>query len=129
MARKNKRAGKFRLPKKVAGYKIPKVLRKSDILIQLIQSPRVREVCAAGMMAAAAALVGNKNVRQAAGDAASKGSTQFAELVSAIGSVALALLGKGETKREDEQAIIDDGPPPAETSNRRAMPVRGNGPH
>ena len=129
MAGKKKNARKFRLPKKIAGYKIPRSLRKSDILVQLAQNPKVREICAAGMVAAAAALVGSKNARHAAGDTTSTGGSQLAELVSTIGSVASALLRKSETARDGQTSTIEDGQPSAKGTSKGTMPAEGSGPH
>jgi len=49
------KAGKTRVPKKVAGVKVPKTLRKSKTLDTLLGSPFGREVLAGALVAAAGA--------------------------------------------------------------------------
>lgn len=66
MAKKKKKA----LPKKIAGVKIPKTLRKSAGSLEAMLETRLgREILASGLMAMAGSLLGSKNVRHAAADA------------------------------------------------------------
>ncbi|HYG86014.1 MAG TPA: hypothetical protein VD978_07125 [Azospirillum sp.] len=61
-------AKSFKVPKKIAGVKIPKHLRKS--VAGLITSPLGREVAAAALTAMAGVLASsNRQVREAAGEA------------------------------------------------------------
>lgn len=81
MAKKEKTKGKepkskSALPKKVAGVKVPKQLRKgSDSLSSLITSPLAREVVADALIAIAGALAGSKTAR----DSAAKAGTGVAK--------------------------------------------------
>jgi hypothetical protein len=50
-------AKKFKVPKKIAGVKVPKQLRRSE------HHPGQRELAAAALIAVAGALLGNKKVR------------------------------------------------------------------
>ena len=61
---------KNKLPKKIAGVKIPKALRSSGgAVAQIAQNPVAREIFAAALVAAAAALASNKKVQRATGTA------------------------------------------------------------
>jgi hypothetical protein len=85
MAKKAKKAkDKSALPKKVAGVKVPKSLRKnSDSLSSLIASPLAREVVADALIAIAGALAGNKKSREAVTKAASNAAKTGARAGSA----------------------------------------------
>lgn len=96
-----------KLPKHVAGFKVPKDLRKSGAkLIEAANSPVGRQVLAAGMTAlAAAAAARSKPVREAAANAAETtadtakvatdaGMTQAGEIVDALANAAGAALLK-----------------------------------
>lgn len=66
MAKKSKK-----LPKKIAGVKVPKTLRKSAPVIGgLLKSNAGREAVAAGLVAMAGALAGTKKGRKVTADAA-----------------------------------------------------------
>ena len=57
MAKKSKSKSKLKLPKEVAGVKVPKGLRKqAKNLLQIIDTPAGRELAAAGLTLAATAL-------------------------------------------------------------------------
>lgn len=76
--------GKAKLPKKVAGVKIPKKLRKAGGAARdLLDKPVVSEMVAAAMMAAAASLADSRSGRKAraeVGDAASEAMKQGAAI-------------------------------------------------
>ncbi len=71
------------MPKKVAGVKVPKELRKgSDSLSALITSPLAREVVADALIAIAGALAGNKKAR----DTVTKAGSQAGAAVMDAGA-------------------------------------------
>jgi hypothetical protein len=86
------------LPKKVAGFKVPKRLRKSRLLGSLLASPLGRQIVAdaltAGAAAAAATLV---QKREEVGDTAEagvrKGARTMAVLTEAVENAADAVVG------------------------------------
>lgn len=91
---------KKRLPKQVAGIKIPKELRKSaGALLMMAQAPVVREAIATGLIAAATALTGSqsgrrtaKKMKDEAGEAADKGMDQINQTTQAIGAAVVAAM-------------------------------------
>jgi hypothetical protein len=73
MAKKAKKAkAKAALPKKVAGVKVPKEIRNSGSLAQLVTSPLARELVADALIAVAGVLAGNKRTREAVTGAGAK---------------------------------------------------------
>ena len=60
----------LKLPKKIAGVKVPKGLRQPSTLIDVLNNPVGRLVVAEALIAAAAALKNYKPVAQAAGQVA-----------------------------------------------------------
>lgn len=65
MANKSKKAKNNRLPKRIAGVKVPKRLRKSSgSMLALAQTPVVREIIASGLVAAAAAMAGSEGAKK-----------------------------------------------------------------
>ncbi|MCV9966120.1 hypothetical protein OIU34_30060 [Pararhizobium sp. BT-229] len=77
---------KNRIPKKVAGYKVPKTIRKSSMIRSLLASDIGRDVLAnaltAGAGAAAAVLVSE---REEIGDATKKGARKGARAMGLAG--------------------------------------------
>lgn len=77
---------KNRIPKKVAGYKVPKTIRKSSVIRSLLASDIGRDVLAnaltAGAGAAAAVLVSE---REEIGDATKKGARKGARAMGLAG--------------------------------------------
>jgi hypothetical protein len=68
MPKKAKTAAKLKLPKEVAGVKIPKGLRKqAKKIVELIDSPAGRELAVAGLSLAASSLVAKTGNEQAKG--------------------------------------------------------------
>ena len=96
--KKARKAEKSVSPKTVGGHKMPKALRKFPLLTQISQNALAREVCAAGLMAAAAALMKNGKVRQKVSDAASRSGPQAAELASCIGRAVIDAIGNATDK-------------------------------
>lgn len=75
---------KHRIPKRVAGIKVPKELRKkAEQVLDLADSPAIRQLAGAALMSAAAALAEKQAVRRASARKAgttSKGDDPAAEL-------------------------------------------------
>jgi len=120
-------AKKAKLPKKIAGVKVPKKLRKGGgSLLALIESPIGRRVAADALIAVAGVLAGNDRTRGAvaaagrevadAGEAAASGSADVARQVAevATGVVAEAarhvlpasLTGEDERSRRSRDADV-----------------------
>jgi len=94
MAGKSKKV----LPKRIAGFKVPKSLRKSRLLGSLLASPLGRQVVAdalvAGAGAGAAVLVRERQeVADAAGTGARKGARGMALATEALESAMSAMMG------------------------------------
>ncbi|KAA2237428.1 hypothetical protein [Salinarimonas soli] len=78
-----KKAKAKKLPKTIAGVKIPKELRrKGGSLVDILESPTARMIAAEALMALAGALAGNRTSRQAiagAGQDAAEAGAQAAD--------------------------------------------------
>ena len=89
MAKKDKKSG---VPKKVAGVKIPKSVRKSNPLSTLFNSSLGREILADALIAAAgaaAAALTRTRTAEAAGHSAAKAGAEASDAVqTAAGAVA-----------------------------------------
>jgi hypothetical protein len=87
MGKKAKKAkDKKSAPKKVAGVKVPKGMRKGgDSLASLVTSPLARELVADALIAIAGALAGNRKAR----DAAAKAGSKVAKAGAQAGSAAM----------------------------------------
>ena len=89
-----------KLPKKIAGVKVPKKLRKSgNKLIEVANTPAGRELLAAGLIAAGAALAKAQkqkrhNAAEPAGDPAERGAEVAGQLGAAMGAAANAALDR-----------------------------------
>lgn len=86
------------IPKKIAGLKVPKTLRKSKTLHSLLQSPMGREIVAnaltAGAGAAAAVLLRNRDeIEHAAAGGARKGARAHSVASDAMQEGASAIIG------------------------------------
>jgi len=109
-----------KLPKKIAGVKIPKKLRKSGgKLIEVANTPAGRELIAAGLVAAGTALAAKAKARRNSQDApadrldpAERGAQMAGQIGATLGAAANAaldrLLGTAPTDRPPE-----DTPPKA----------------
>jgi hypothetical protein len=88
---KNKanKSGKKKLPKKIAGVKVPKELRKAgDQLAKIVQEPLAREIALAAL---AAGLAARKDVRKAAEQAALEAGDTAEDVAQNTGWVSAAL--------------------------------------
>jgi hypothetical protein len=111
MARKTK----SKLPKTIAGVKVPKALRKSGAVRRLMASPLGREILAGVMIAAAAALAKQlPNVRQiarAGGTGAAANSparTAAGALVEVVSDAARNILGRSQPTGTGRDMAPDD---------------------
>jgi hypothetical protein len=89
---------RMRIPKRIAGLKIPKAVRKSKLLRSLLGSPMGRTIVAdalvAGAAAAAAALVREREeIADAAKAGTKKGARTVAVLSEAVQDAADAVMG------------------------------------
>lgn len=110
-----------KLPKRIAGTKVPKRVRKSGLWSGWVNSPLGRELIASALVAAAAAIVGDKGTRQgkkASAGQASGGSSRIAQTIAdaAIDMVSRRLGGS------DQQA-----PAPAPTPAQGDASVKKRG--
>lgn len=107
----------MKLPKTIAGWKVPKPLRRSSgSLIRLIDSPLGRQVMANALVAAAGALVANRDARRAVGHGGTEAtgtlrSATDAALVAVADGVRSVLPG-GQSDTETDRAG-EDRPQPA----------------
>jgi hypothetical protein len=84
----------FKIPKKIAGVKVHKQLRKSGrSLTDFMDTPLGREIVAAALTAIAGVLVGSKRTREVVGDAGQEVAHAGAKSTSAVGSVARSVTG------------------------------------
>lgn len=82
-----------KLPKKVAGVKIPKGLRKAgEAAVDLAQQPAVGEFVAAALTAAAASLMADSKAGKAVRREAADGASESLKEASAIGSAVKKVL-------------------------------------
>ncbi|MGQ9365283.1 hypothetical protein [Azospirillum sp. ST 5-10] len=78
----------FKLPKRIAGVKVPKHLRKSGgSLGSLLESPMARQILADALVAAAGALAANRGTRQAVSHAGSGAAETVRDAAGAIAGV------------------------------------------
>lgn len=87
----------FKLPKKIAGIKIPKAIRNSSgSIVQFLETPQGREIAASALAAMAAAITSNKKARHAVADAgrgtANTGSSLTRGIAEAATGVATGVL-------------------------------------
>ena len=79
---------KIRLPKKIAGVKIPKSLRKSNLsLAGLLKTPEGRETVAGVLTAVAGALLTDRHTRHAVANAGHEVAKTGAQATSATGNI------------------------------------------
>lgn len=129
MAKDGKKKNK--IPKQVAGIKVPKKLRKAgNRAVKLAQDPVVSEVVAAALLSAAAALrEGSSSDRKGAAAAADGGAEDVRRQASALGDslkgLALdfarrALEGLGDSERAKAEAKPAANAPVAASERRDA---------
>jgi hypothetical protein len=107
---------KAKLPKRIAGIKVPKALRKSGgSLAGLVESPAGRKVLAEALMAVAGVLMGGKAAQEAgAGKAAARAGHGVAETGSGLGHVLRDVAGAtvGAVAEVVRDAAAKPAPPP-----------------
>lgn len=88
---------KNKLPKKIAGFKLPKTLRKSRLLRSMLGSEQGQRILAdalvAAATAAAAVLTGKSETAQAAGDKAVRGTRSAGRLAKEMAQSAASAVG------------------------------------
>jgi hypothetical protein len=114
-------ARKMALPKKVAGFKVPKRLRKSRLLRSLLANPLGRQVVAdalvAGAGAGAAVLV---RERREVGDAAEKGARKGARgLALATEAVESAAGAMMDVVSDAARSMLPEEPKPRKRKGPR----------
>ncbi len=115
-------AKKIKLPKKVAGYRVPKSVRKSTLLRALLNNPMGRDVLAnaltAGAGAAAAVLVENREDIAKAGKKGAKKGVQAAALAGeAAQSAVNAMIG---VVRDAAHTFLPEGKQNATREGKRS---------
>ena len=132
MGKKKDKGGKDKLPKTIAGVKVPKELRKGGQFAKLMHDPMVREIALAAL---AAALAARKDTRhaakratrdagEAAGDVAESAGRSAGWVKAALGAAAL------EAGRMVIDAIEDAGARPkgnGRTSSDESIGAAGAG--
>lgn len=125
---------KMKIPKEIAGVKIPKTLRDSGkAAMKLAQNPMARELLSAGLIATAAAVTANSRARKAArqsgkeaGEALSGAASAASDSATRIGA---ALVGAAEMAAQrffgNDADASRDMPPkaPRATPPRDAVPT------
>lgn len=117
------KAKKTKIPKEIAGVRIPKTLRDSGkAAVKLAQNPIARELLSAGLAAAATAIAANTRARKAAADggagvagavneaasAASDGAAKVgAAILDAAGDAAQRFFGLNEAAAKPDMATPD----------------------
>ena len=114
-----KKKNKNKIPKRIAGFKVPKALRKSSgPLVALLATPHGREAAAAALSAAATALIGTDAGRQMAGDAGHAAAGAGSAVVGGLESVGQAA---GAALRQAAQAILPS--PAVEEASRSGADI------
>ena len=120
-----------KLPKTLAGVKISKKVRKQGAeLLATVNTPLGRELLAAGLVAAGAAIAKREETRkvvarvagaaeETAEDAAARGARVASQIGGIVGAAANAaldrLLGAGEAETDNRRR--PKGPPPGSTAH------------
>lgn len=87
-----KQSVKNKLPKQIAGVKVPKELRKAGAsAVRLMEHPVVSDLVVAALLAAAVALKDNKSVRDAAGAVGDEAGEAAAGTARVAGKAKVAL--------------------------------------
>jgi hypothetical protein len=125
-----------RIPKRIAGIKVPKELRKSgERLLDLASDPVVNQAISAALVAAAGALASGKGMRSAAkaaglggGAAAVKAKEGSGRVGIALG-VALAELAAGALGAAAQAPSGEGGRKAGTAGNRTAKPGKVDNPN
>jgi hypothetical protein len=116
------RKGKKKVPKRIAGVKVPKDLRrKAEVALTLVENPAVRQLAAAALTAAAGALASSSKSKRAAtraadeaGDAAA-GAGRAGETAGRIArDIALAMV------EAFEASLASSGAGPVRKTKKRS---------
>jgi len=118
------KSAKTKIPKQIAGVKIPKSLRDSGkAAIKLSQNPAARELLSAGLMAAATAIAANSRARKAAMDSGQQAKDAMGDAVHSASDsatkIGAALVGAASVaaqrffKLDEHRSTKDGGDAPA----------------
>lgn len=110
-------AKKLKVPKKIAGVKVPKQLRGKD------HGPGTREIAAAALIAVAGALLSNKKVRKTLADVGTKAAKEGAKAakkasVAAKDLTTHAIEAAEQAARRVAKGLPNDAPTPASARSR-----------
>lgn len=84
-----------KLPKRIAGTKVPKQVRKSGLWSGWVNSPLGRELIASALVAAAAAIVGDKGARQSKKASAGQAKGGSSRIAQAVADAAIDMVSRG----------------------------------
>ena len=104
---KHKKRHRAKLPKRIAGVKVPKALRKDGAVRKLAANPLVRDIVATALTAAAAA-IGNKSTGAKAGGAKAAGGGAIVAAFAAAATDVVRQLRERQTTAAD--AGVDPAP-------------------
>ena len=122
-AKKKNKGGEAKLPKTIAGVRVPKELRKAGHLLRdLAESPLAREIVAASFMAAVTAVAGSRQGLAAVTGAAGEAGAADARRKANVVKVALAAAGSEAGRRLLDVARDVDG-----EMKRKSRAKRGEG--
>ena len=124
-AKKKNKSGEAKLPKTIAGVRVPKELRKAGHLVRdLAESPLAREIVAASFMAAVTAVAGSRQGAAAMAGAAGEAGDAAADArrKANVVKVALAAAGSEAGRRLLDVARDVDG-----EMKRKSRAKRGEG--
>jgi hypothetical protein len=118
-------AKKSKLPKKIGGVRIPKKVRKQGSeLLAKVNTPLGRELIAAGLVAAGAAIASKSEVRKAARraageaeDAGELGARMAGQIGGIVGAAANAALDRFFGARAGEAGGEPEASPPGSTAH------------
>lgn len=142
MSKSKSKGKKSKFPKKIAGIKVPKVLRKSGgSLAELLETPTGREVVAGALVAVAGSLVGSEKVRdvlasgghnlaQSGREAGHAGSDLVSSAVRGVAEVATGAVVEAARHVLPGASDKDSGEkrqPSRQTAGRSGGGRRGNG--
>ena len=120
---------KLKVPKKIAGVKVPKEVRKAaDPVLRALDNPLVADIAAAALVAAAGALTERRKPGRSKGAAADNpGAASSGSLNGAFSVLAAKMADKAMSALETlEQRVTDKGEPteskPASPRGKRPSP-------
>jgi hypothetical protein len=116
----------LKLPKKIAGVRIPKAFRKSGgSLLKFLETPQGREIAASVLFAVAGALTGNEKTRQKVSDAGHEAARVGSDVTrnlaeAAAGMVVDVARNMRSSRGADRKERADRGEEPAATDQPKS---------